>query len=303
MQALFQQIRRVACASVPVLITGETGVGKELIATAVHRASGRDPFVPVNCSAIPPSLLESELFGHVRGAFTGADRDRVGLFEAADGGTLFLDEIAELPLAVQAKLLRVLQSGELRRVGDVERRHVSVRLIAATHRDLAACVAGGTFREDLFYRINVLHLDVPSLRERMADIPLLAEHVLAAIAARDQQPQKRLTPAAQAYVVAFAWPGNVRQLQNVIERAAAFSDGTLIDAADLPDELRGSAPPAPILERLGHELTLADIEREHILGVLHRVGGNRSRAAEVLGIPRRTLYRRLQEFGVLYQHS
>src|SRR5215208_6739447 len=206
-------VRRVAGSDATVLITGESGTGKELVARAIHDLSERRhlPFVAINCGAIPPSLLESELFGHVRGAFTGADRERIGLFEAADGGTLFLDEIAELPLSLQTKLLRVLQSGELRRVGDVERRHVHVRLIAATHRDLAALVAAGAFREDLFYRINVLRLDIPPLRERTADIPLLAEQFLAAIAARDGQPEKRFTPAAHAYLVAYPWPGNVRQ--------------------------------------------------------------------------------------------
>jgi DNA-binding NtrC family response regulator len=303
MRTLFEQIGRIAASSAPVLITGETGAGKEVIATAIHRASGRAAFVPVNCGAIPPSLLESELFGHVRGAFTGADHDRIGLFEAADRGTLFLDEIAELSLSLQAKLLRVLQSGELRRVGDVERRHVNVRLVAATHRDLAAAVAAGAFREDLFYRINVLRLDLPPLRERPADIPLLAEQFLSAITARERQPAKQFTSAALAHLVAFSWPGNVRQLQNVIERSAAFTDGPLIDVADLPDELRGRAAAVPIQERLGHDLPLADIEREHILAVLSRVGGNRSRAAEMLGIPRRTLYRRLDEYRLLNGHD
>jgi two-component system, NtrC family, response regulator AtoC len=297
MRQLYKQIARVARTSAHVLITGETGVGKELVARAIHRASGREKFVPVNCSAIPAALLESELFGHVRGAFTGADRDRTGLFEEADKGTLLLDEIAELPLALQAKLLRVLQSGELRRVGDVDVRNVAVRVIAASHRDLAEAVEAGAFREDLFYRINVLRLEVPPLRQRAADIPLLAEAFLAALSAREHRPPKYFTPAALGYLIAYPWPGNVRQMQNLVERAAVFCDTRQIDVDDLPDEIRSTTAPSPRFEKLGQELTLAEVEREHILGVLERVGGNRSRAAEVLGLPRRTLYRRLEEYG------
>jgi DNA-binding NtrC family response regulator len=299
MNQLLEQILKLGPLRAPVLITGETGVGKELIARAVHRASRRTTFVPLNCGAIPANLLESELFGHVRGAFTGADRDHVGLFEAADGGTIFLDEIGDMPLALQAKLLRVLQSGELRRVGAVEARTVEVRVLAATNRDLRAAIAEGTFREDLFYRINVLQLAVPPLRERTADIPLLAESFLTTIARREEQPEKQLTPAAAATLVVYPWPGNVRELQNVIERVAIFTDGSQIDVGDLPDHIRGSAPLSAIHQRIGQELTLGELEREHILGVLQRMDGNRSRAAEVLGVPRRTLYRRLEEYGVM----
>jgi DNA-binding NtrC family response regulator len=299
MSQLFQQVLRVAPTTAPVLISGETGAGKELIAQAVHRASGREPFVPLNCGAIPANLLESELFGHVRGAFTGAERDRQGVFEAAHGGTLLLDEIGEMPLPLQAKLLRVLQSGELRRVGEVESRHVDVRVIAATHRDLQSAIREGLFREDLFYRIAVLRLDIPPLRERTADIPLLAERLLAAITRREGLPEKRLTPAAVAALITWPWPGNVRELMNVIDRTAILSGGTTIDVADLPDAIRGAAPTSSAHHRIGQELTLAELEREHILAVLARVGGNRSRAAEVLGVPRRTLYRRLEEYGML----
>jgi DNA-binding NtrC family response regulator len=298
MKQLFEQISRIAPSSVPVLINGETGSGKELVARALHLASGRKRFVPVNCSAIPAGLLESELFGHVRGAFTGADRDRLGLFEAAHEGTIFLDEIAELPLGLQAKLLRVLQSGELRRVGDVQPRHVTVRLIAATHRDLTAAVDAGTFREDLFYRINVLHLSVPPLRGRPTDIPLLADAFLQQIAARDKQPAMQFSPGALAHLIAYSWPGNVRQLRNVVERTAVLSESTVIEVEDLPPEICSGDPVSPALGRVGTEVTLAEIEREHIIGVLMRVGGNRSRAAKILGLPRRTLYRRLDEYGL-----
>jgi DNA-binding NtrC family response regulator len=298
MRALFHRIARVAATQVPVLITGETGTGKELIAEAVHRMSGRPAFVPVNCSAIPASLLESELFGHVRGAFTGADRDRIGLFEAAHGGTLFLDEIAELPVALQGKLLRVLQSGEFRRVGETNVRTASVRLIAATHRVLEKAIQAGTFREDLFYRINVLRLDVPPLRARASDIPLLAHSFLAEFARRDQQPAKTLTPAALALLVRHPWPGNVRQLRNAVERMAVLSERTTLDGEDLPDIVRESRRDAPVDQRV-MDLTLADVEREHILAVLRCVGGNRSHAAATLGMPRRTLYRRLEEYGIL----
>jgi DNA-binding NtrC family response regulator len=306
MRHLFDRIARVAPSPAPLLITGETGTGKELVASAVHRASGRDPFLAVNCGAIPPNLIESELFGHARGAFTGAQRERAGLFEAADGGTLFLDEIAELPYPLQPKLLRVLQEGEVRRVGEVQSRRVRVRIIAATHRDLAAAVHDGTFREDLFYRINVLRVDVPALRERPADIPLLAERFLTNLAVREGGPELRISAAALAALVAYHWPGNVRELLNVIERAAIFADGSTIDLDDLPEDIR-QLPPQPeaapvqplVRDAEDRALTLEQLEREYILTTLERAGGNRSLAAEMLGIPRRTLYRRLADYGIL----
>jgi DNA-binding NtrC family response regulator len=298
MKLLFEQISRIAPSSAPVLINGETGSGKELVARALHLGSGRKRFVPVNCSAIPAGLLESELFGHVRGAFTGADRDRLGLFEAAHEGTIFLDEIAELPLGLQVKLLRVLQSGELRRVGAVQPRHVTVRLIAATHRDLTGAVDDGTFREDLFYRINVLHLSVPPLRERPTDIPLLAETFLQEIAVREKQPPLQFSPAALAHLIAYTWPGNVRQLRNVVERTAVLAENPVIEVEDLPPEICSEGPLSSALGRVGTGVTLAELEREHIIGVLMSVGGNRSRAAKILGLPRRTLYRRLDQYGL-----
>lgn len=298
MLRLFDRVGRVAHSPAPVLITGETGTGKELIARAVHDASSRSPLVPVNCGALPDHLLESELFGHARGAFTGADREKPGLFDAADGGTLFLDEITELPLALQPKLLRALESGEIRRVGDVEARKVDARIIAATHRDLRIAVEEGAFREDLFWRLNVLHLDVPPLRARATDIPLLTDEFLSRIARRENRPELRISPAAIAALIEFSWPGNVRQLLNVLERAASFSDGPEIQFEDLPGDVRRiGRSAATVRSAADREATLAELEREYILEVLRRAEGNKTRAAEMLDIPRRTLYRRLEEYG------
>lgn len=298
MLRLFDRVGRVAHSPAPVLITGETGTGKELIARAVHDASSRSPLVPVNCGALPDHLLESELFGHARGAFTGADREKSGLFDAADGGTLFLDEITELPLPLQPKLLRALESGEIRRVGDVETRKVDTRIIAATHRDLRIAVEEGAFREDLFWRLNVLHLEVPALRERATDVPLLTDEFLSRIARRENRPELRISREAIAALIEFSWPGNVRQLLNVLERAAAFSDGPEIQFEDLPGDLRRIGRSAAIVRSAAdREATLAELEREYILEVLRRAEGNKTRAAEMLDIPRRTLYRRLEEYG------
>jgi DNA-binding NtrC family response regulator len=295
---LFDRIARVAASPAPVLIRGESGTGKELVARAVHRASRRGAFVPLNCGALPDQLLESELFGHAKGAFTGAERETSGMFEAADGGTLFLDEVAELPLPLQPKLLRAIESGEVRRVGETRAREVDVRIVAATQRDLAQSVEAGAFREDLFWRINVLHLDVPPLRERAADIPLIVERFLADVGQRTGGPPARITPAALAALVEFHWPGNVRQLLNSLERAVAFADGPGVEVDDLPDDVRSSGRSAAIVRRAAdREATLAELERDYILEVLARAGGNKTRAAEILGIPRRTLYRRLEEYG------
>ena len=298
MLRLFQRIGRVADSPAPVLITGETGTGKDVVARAVHAASGRGPFVPVNCGAIPAHLIESELFGHKKGSFTGADRDKAGLFEAADRGTLFLDEIAELPIALQPKLLRVLESGELRRVGETEARHVDVRIFAATHRDLEAGIEAGEFREDLYWRINVLHLEIPALRERPTDVPLLVEHFLTRTG-KCEEGEMCVSPMALAALIEYSWPGNIRQLRSVIERAVAFSDHPEIELDDLPEEIRKAAQSAQLTNSAAErKLTLAEVERDYILEVLRRSGGNKSRAAEWLDIPRRTLYRRLEEYGV-----
>jgi DNA-binding NtrC family response regulator len=299
---LYAQMARVAQSPAPVLIIGETGTGKELIAGALHRASGRGSFVPVNCGAIPSHLLEAELFGHVKGAFTGAVSDRKGLFEEADGGTLFLDEIGELPLTLQPKLLRALQFGEYRRVGEVNTRTVDVRLIAATHRDLKIEIDEKRFREDLYFRINVLHLEIPALRERSTDIPLIAERLLSQIHAREGRGPRRLAPAALAALISFSWPGNVRQLQNVIERAALYADADEIRMADLPSELREALPDRSMIrEAADRGLTLDELEREYTLEVLRRCRGNKSKASEILGIPRRTLYRRLAGYAEAHE--
>jgi DNA-binding NtrC family response regulator len=298
MLRLFERIGRVAASSAPVLIRGETGTGKELVAMAVHRASGRGTFLPVNCGAIPEHLMESELFGHVKGAFTGADRDRAGLFQAADGGTLFLDEIGELPLALQPKLLRVIEHGEVRPVGAVTADHVKVRILAATHRDLESDVREGVFREDLFWRINVLTLDVPALRERPTDIPLLVEHFCNLVQEKDGGAERCVSPAALATLIEFPWPGNVRQLRSVIERALTFADADEVDLEDLPGELRRAGEGVQrVRDAAERQLTLTELEREYVLEVLRRTGGNKKKAAEWLGLPRRTLYRRLDAYS------
>jgi DNA-binding NtrC family response regulator len=295
---LFDRIARVASSPAPVLISGETGSGKELIARAVHRASGRKDFVAVDCGAIPDQLLESALFGHLEGAFTGATEDRAGLFEAAAGGTLFLDEIGELPLALQPKLLRAIDPGEIRRVGEVEPRPAQARIVAATNRDLEASVEAGEFREDLFWRLSVLHLDVPPLRDRPSDIPMLVEHFLSASAPRRQGRTIGIAPAALSALEAYHWPGNVRQLFHTLESVTTFAQGDRIGPDDLPTAIRRAARDLEIVRSAAdRELTLGELERDYIFEVLRRAGGNKSRAAELLGIPRRTLYRRLEGYA------
>jgi DNA-binding NtrC family response regulator len=296
-RALFERITRVALSPAPVLITGESGTGKELVARAVHQASGRREMLAVNCGAIPDALLESELFGHARGSFTGATADKKGLFHAADGGTLFLDEIGEMPLPLQPKLLRVLETGEVRRVGEVQSRRVDVRIVAATNRDLAAEVEEGRFREDLYWRLRVLHLEVPPLRERPADVPLLVEWYLRR--ARDRHAGgKRIAPAALDLLADYHWPGNVRQLLNTLESVMVFAPGGEIGPEELPEEIRRASGNREVIRSAAERgLSLGELERDYIFEVLRRTGGNKSRAAEVLGIPRRTLYRRLDEYA------
>jgi two-component system NtrC family response regulator len=290
MQEVFTLIRRASPSPHPVLVTGETGTGKELVARALHHVSGRGAFVVVNCAAFPENLLESELFGHQKGAFTGADRDKPGLFEAAHGGTLFLDEVGELPPPLQPKLLRALEDHEIRRLGSTVSRPVDVRVIAATNRALDDEVAAGRFRQDLLWRLNVIPVHVPPLRERAADVPLLVEHFLHG---------RAIAPDAMALLTAYPWPGNVRELRNAIERAATLGATDEIRTDDLPPRIRDAARSAALVSdasRRGIPLRL--LERDYILEILRQVGGNKSRAAEILGLDRKTLYRKLEEYRV-----
>ena len=298
MRELFDLIARAARSASTVLITGESGTGKELVARAVHELSGRKGnFVPVNCSAIPADLIESELFGHTGQAFTGARAARAGLFEAAEGGTIFLDEIGELPLAVQPKLLRVLQENAVRRVGAEYEHPVNVRTVAATNRDLEEDVQAGRFREDLYWRLNVIHLRVPALRERPFDIPLLVEHFIAKAANAAGTAPLDVLPDTLALLMAYSWPGNVRELENAIERAVAFARGARLTPDDLPERLRTTGGAAAFVARArARRLTLHEIEREYVLEVLRETNGLKARAAELLGIDRKTLYRKLEEY-------
>jgi DNA-binding NtrC family response regulator len=298
MLAVYKQIALACGSDAPVLVTGETGTGKELVARAIHRNGPRAgrPFVPVNCGALPEGLLESELFGHVRGSFTGAVADKRGLFDEARGGTLFLDEIGEMSPALQVRLLRALESGEVRPVGSTRASSVDVRVIAATHRDLERATREGRFREDLFYRLHVFVIKVPALRERREDVPLLAAHFLAGFAARGRG-ASALTPAALAALAAHDWPGNVRELENTLERLVAEARGATLDVGDLPPAFRSR--PASLEQPLFAGLPkLEELESRYLRHVLAEVKGNRSRAAEVLGIDRRTLYRMAERFGI-----
>lgn len=298
MTELFDLVARAARSNSTVLITGESGTGKELVARAVHEASSRrGAFIPVNCAAIPADLIEAELFGHTGQAFTGARQARAGLFEAADGGTIFLDEVGELPIMVQPKLLRVLQDGAVRRVGADYEREINVRTVAATNRDLEKDVREGRFREDLYWRLNVIHLSVPPLRERPFDIPLLVEHFIAKAAQSSGIEPLDVSPEALAILTAYWWPGNVRELENAVERAVAFARGARIMPEDLPERVRTSGGAATIIARSSaNRLTLQELEREYILETLRQTGGNKTRAAELLGLDRSTLYRKLDEY-------
>lgn len=288
-------------SSSTVLITGESGTGKELVARAIHELSERKgAFVPVNCAAIPAELIESELFGHTGSAFTGAKQARAGLFEAADKGTIFLDEIGDLPAAIQPKLLRALQESTVRRVGADQERTVNVRVIAATNHDLEQEVREGEFREDLYWRLNVIPLRVPPLRERPFDIPLLVEHFITKAARAAGKPALDVSPETLAILTAYEWPGNVRELENAIERAVALARGARLTPDDLPKRVRAEGEASGFLARSQEQrLTLRELEREYILQILRAAGGNKSRAAEMLGLDRKTLYRRLDD----YQHT
>ncbi len=297
MRRVVDLARRVARVSSNVLITGESGSGKELIAHMIHSESARapGPFIAVNCGAITETLLESELFGHARGAFTGASQDRVGLFEAAHGGSLLLDEIGDVSAGMQVKLLRVLQEREVRRVGENRSRPVDVRVMAATNRELSADIADGRFRADLYYRLNVLQLHVPALRDRREDILPLSRVLLANVSERFNRPVTGFTPRAADQLLRYHWPGNVRELENAIERAVVLCERSLLEPDDLPEEVR-QAIPVPSLS--GPVRALGEIEKDYILAVLDLNDGNQTRTAEQLGIGSATLYRKLKSYGV-----
>jgi two-component system, NtrC family, response regulator HydG len=299
MRALYELIERIGPSQAPVLVRGESGTGKELIARAIHLHSPRKEraLVAVNCTSLPASLLESELFGHVRGAFTGATSPRRGLFVEADGGTLFLDEIGDMPLELQAKVLRVVEDGEVRAVGADGSRRVDVRLIAATHRDLEERVREGAFRQDLFYRLNVVPLSVPALRERKEDVPLLVDHFLAR--ARERNPHTRVEGFSPDVVAALArapWPGNVRELENLIERLVVVCSGAEVSIEDLELHVSGLVGDAsPLLEARQKLVPLRQLEDDYIAWVVARCDGNKTRAAEILGIDVSTIHRRSRD--------
>ena len=304
MQAVFDLVRRVAPTKAGVLVTGETGTGKELLARAIHDLSPRRErfFVALNCAAIPTELLETELFGHTRGAFTGAERDRTGKFELADGGTLFLDEIGDMAYGMQAKLLRVLQEDVIERVGSNKRIPVDVRVVASTHRDLAAAIRDGRFREDLFYRLNVVRIELPPLRARREDIVPLAVHFLDGFRRDLGKPRLVLTPDAGRALERHDWPGNVRELQNLMERVAVLHDGPEIDAAVfrpvLPAATGEVAEPAPAGEGLLLAPAVEEVERRTILRALSAADDNKSQAARLLGVSERTLWYKLKRYGL-----
>ena len=300
MQEVLSLVARVADSTVSVMVTGESGTGKELIARAIHYNSRRadQPFVAVNLAAVPEALIESELFGHVKGAFTDARADRTGLFEEADGGTIFLDEIGELDPSLQAKLLRVLQESEIRPVGATKTRRVDVRVVAATNRDLEERMAAGAFREDLYFRLNVIDIHLPPLRKRPDDIVTLAEHFLAEIAGKLAPPRDlSIAPDAQRALLNYGWPGNVRELQNVIERGVALCGDGVIRATDLPENVRKKRDADFLATAVARKMTLAELEQEYILRVLEDEGGNKTRTAQRLGLDRKTLYRKLEEYN------
>lgn len=304
MQEIFIQIKKVADLKTTVLVLGESGTGKELVANAVHHNGRRSqkPFVAVNCGAIPENLLESELFGHVRGAFTDASSDKAGLFEQADGGTLFLDEIGEMPLALQVKLLRVLQESEIRRVGDSVSKKVDVRVISATSRDLAADVEAGRFREDLYFRLNVFCLFLPPLRDRVEDIPLLAEYFLKRYGNNDESQPVRIEPDAMRVLMAHRWPGNVRELENAVERACIMCDAGRVTSSCLPPSiclLDKHYPGEPDNdENLSIKKAEDTLERELIRKALVKTSGNRTQAAKMLEISHRSLLYKIKEYGI-----
>ncbi len=295
MKPVFRAIARAAGTTATVLITGESGTGKELVARAIHYSGSRaaSPFVPVNCGGIPETLLESELFGHVKGAFTGAVDSRAGFFQTADGGTIFLDEVGEMSATMQVKLLRVLQDRQVYMVGSTKPREVDLRIIAATHRELMPMVRRGAFREDLYYRLNVLPIELPPLRQRGEDITLLVRHFMERYCREVGRDGLTLSPDAHDALVAYPWPGNVREVENLIQRLVVMCEGNTIEVADLPSHMRFSIGAAGRNDR-----TLAQVEAEHIQQILQQNHGNKSRAAKTLGIDRKTLREKLKTYGI-----
>lgn len=306
MNGVIERLKRIAPTDATVLIQGATGTGKELVAQAIHQNSPRKnkPFVALNCAALSENILESELFGHIKGAFTDASADRVGKFEYANGGTLFLDEVGDMPLPTQIKLLRVLESSEITRVGSNEPVKVNVRILSATNRNLEDQIEAGTFRSDLYHRLKVITITLPTLAERSDDIPLLIEHFTKQFAKRHQKTVRNMSATARRRLMAYDWPGNVRQLRNVIESMVVVDFDGVLDVDDLPPEL-GDAPAAPLAEAsndgtlrslVGHKLE--DLEKLFVAETLKQTGGNREAAAEMLGMGERTLYRKIKEFGL-----
>ena len=295
MKKVFRLVRQAAPTEATVLIQGPSGTGKELVAHAIHNLSPRahGPFVAVQCGALPDTLLESEMFGHEKGAFTGAVARQIGRFEAADHGTIFLDEISEISPATQVKLLRVLETRTFTRLGGSEALHADIRIVAATNRNLRAYVDEGKFREDLFYRLNVVDIVLPALRDRPGDIPLLVSRFLNEFSAANGGKVTGITPAAMTYLESWRWPGNVRELRNTVEKMVVLSAGGRLDVDDVPEELRSSRNSQP----LGATGTLGETEKAKILATLREAGGNRTRAAQMLGISRRTIYRKLDEYA------
>jgi DNA-binding NtrC family response regulator len=299
MRKVFEIVGHISNFSANVLIMGESGTGKELIARAIHLNGSRSdkPFVPLNCAAVPETLLESELFGYVRGAFTDARKDRRGLFQEAEGGILFLDEISEVPLSVQVKLLRVLEDKVIRPLGSNQTETVDARIISASNRDLEQLVKEGRFRQDLYYRLNVIRIDLPRLRDRSEDIPLLVEHFITKFAGQSKRAVSGIRPEAVAALMNYEWPGNIRELEHTIERAVLLGREDLIGLQDLPAHLVStSGAAAPLTEAVKKGYTLRDLEREYIRKVLENTAGNKTEAAKVLGVDRTTLYRKLEEY-------
>jgi two-component system response regulator HydG len=303
MHAVVQRLRQIAPTTATVLITGESGTGKELVAKAIHNNSPRQykPFVPLNCAALSENILESELFGHIRGAFTGADRERKGWFEHANGGTLFLDEVGDIPLSTQVKLLRVLESGEIVRVGTNESIKINVRLISATNRDLSESIANGSFRQDLYHRLKVVSVKLPPLRSRREDIPLLLDFFLKEFSTSHSKTLSGITPAARKALMAYSWPGNVRELKNTIESMVVIDADGVLDLDDLTEEVLATAPATTDLAAthahlVGHPID--EIEKYYIAETLKLTNGNREEASKMLGIGERTLYRKIKEYEI-----